>query len=252
MAIRGIDVSEWQGLIDWQKVKASGIQFAIIRYADGLYIDRYFHQNMAQAAKAGLHIGVYIYSRAINAAQAKEEARRTIEACKPYKYDMPIYIDLEEESLKYIAQTTARAFLDECAKHGVKGGIYANLNWFNNYINPQKFLDASLWLAQWNNAITARDPSLFGLWQYSSKGKINGINGDVDLDYCYKEYWKIGTNEGKEATNYDKKIDSIINDLRAKTKQTLAGKYGNGAQRQKALGDLYTPVQWIINRVLKE
>ena len=106
-AIRAIDVSEWQGLIDWQKVKADGVEVAIIRYADGLYMDRYFHQNMTNAKKAGLHVGSYIFSRAVNAAQAKEEAQRIINACKPYKLDMPIYIDLEAENLKYFANTTA-------------------------------------------------------------------------------------------------------------------------------------------------
>ena len=132
------------------------------------------------------------------------------------------------------------------------GGIYANLNWFNNYIDPQRFRDCALWLAQWNSAITARDPSLFGLWQYSDKGKINGITGNVDLNLCFVEYWKTGTNQENKEAKQDEKIKTICNELYTKTKQTIAGKYSNGMERQKALGDYYTPVQWIINRVLKE
>lgn len=249
MIIEGIDVSEFQGNIDWYKVKNDGIKFAIIRYADGSYIDRYFHINMAGAIKAGLHVGAYIYSRAVNAAQAREEAQRIIKACAPYAYDMPLYIDLEADNLKHIANMLAQEFIKECEKNNVKGGVYANLYWFNSYIDPEPIKNKPLWLAQWNKTITASDPGLFGLWQYSSSGSVEGIDEPVDLDRCYVEYWEDQPNDN---SNVEDDIKKVCASLAEKTKETLKGKYGTGAARVRALGDYYSPVQWIINKVLEE
>ena len=249
--VKGIDVSQWQGSIDWKKVAASGVQVAIIRYADGSYIDRYFFQNMAGAIKAGLHVGAYIYSRATNEMQAREEAQRLIKACEPYAYDMPLYIDLEADSQKHIANKIAKAFINECKIRKVKGGIYANLNWFNNYLDPTPYINDPLWLAQYNNKITYKDPNIFGMWQYSSSGRVPGISGNVDLDYCYINYWK-DTSQNESTSNVDKKIDEVSASLAEKAKGVLAGKYGAGAAREKALGEYYQPVQFILNKVLED
>lgn len=250
--IKGIDVSEWQGLINWQKVKDSGIKFAIIRYADGLYIDRYFFQNMAAAKKVGLHIGSYIFSRATNEAQAREEAQRLIKACEPYDCDMPLYIDMEADNLKHLANKIVKAFMSECKIRKVKGGIYANLNWFNNYLDPEPYRSDPLWLAQYNDVITARDPSLFGMWQYSSSGSVPGISGNVDLNYCYVEYWENTSGGSIENSNTNNEIDKICASLSEKAKDVLAGKYGTGTARQKALGEYYTPIQFILNKALED
>lgn len=251
MTIKGIDVSEYQGAIDWQKVAASGVKVAIVRYADGMYIDRYFYQNMAGAIKAGLHVGAYIYSRAINAAQAAEEAQRIIKACEPYNYDMPLYIDLEANNLKYVANTLAKAFMNECKKRGVLGGIYANLDWFNNYLDPMPYITEPLWIAQYYSKITYKNPYIFGMWQYTSSGRVAGIDDDVDLNHVYVEYWKKEKPKNDSSAK-NKKIDDICTILAEKSKNTLADKYGTGAAREKALGSYYSPVQWIINEVYKE
>ena len=249
MALKGIDVSEYQGVIDWKKVAASGVKVAIVRYADGMYIDRYFYQNMTGAIKAGLHVGAYIYSRAVNAAQAAEEAQRIIKACEPYNYDMPLYIDLEAKNLKYLANTLAKAFMDECKKRGVLGGIYANLDWFNNYLDPMPYIHDPLWIAQYYSKITYRNP-IFGMWQYTSTGRVAGINGDVDLNFVYVEYWKKEKPKNDSNAN-NQKIEKECAILAEKCKDTLSGKYGTGAAREKALGSYYTPVQWIINKILE-
>lgn len=186
-----IDVSSWQGKIDWKKVKADGIDGAIIRYADGNILDSCFDQNMKGAVAAGLHVGCYIYSRATSKAKAEKEAERLYKVVKKYSYDMPMYIDLEAKAVASHANTVASAFISKMDQLKGWAGIYANLSWFNNYLakSARKYSDRPLWLAQYNNKITHKTPSLFGMWQYTSSGKVNGINGKVDRDKCYVAYW---------------------------------------------------------------
>lgn len=186
-----IDVSNWQGSINWKAVKNAGIDGAIIRYADGDTLDSRFDKNMREAIAAGLHVGCYIYSRAKTKAAAEKEATRLFNAVKKYKYDMPMYIDLEAKELTKVANTVAASFISKMDELGGWAGVYANLNWFNNYLQTtiKKYSDRPLWLAQYNSKITHKTPSLFGIWQYTSKGKINGISGRVDRDKCYVAYW---------------------------------------------------------------
>ena len=129
-----IDVSEFQKTIDWKKVKAAGIVGAIIRYGDGTYLDPTFDRNMIEAKAAGLHVGCYIFSRATNKATAEAEATRLYNASKKYSPDMPLYIDLEVNANKKYADTVAAAFLNKMKTLGGYGGVYANLNWWNNYL----------------------------------------------------------------------------------------------------------------------
>lgn len=197
-----IDVSVWQGDIDWKKVKADGVVGAIIRYADGASIDTKFEKNMKEAKANGLHVGSYIFSRAKNKEQAEREATRIFNACKPYAIDMPIYIDLEAKGLEKYADTVAPAFLNKIKSLGGKGGVYANLNWWNNYLTKtaKNYSASAFWIAQYYDKITHKNPSLFGMWQYSSSGKVNGISGKVDMDWCYKEYWKDAPKTDTEPT----------------------------------------------------
>ena len=192
---KGIDVSEWQGSIDWKKVKASGIDCAIIRYADGTYLDPKFDYNMKNAKANGIHIGAYIFSRSKTKEGAEKEAERLYKACKQYKPDMPLYIDLEASGLEKTANTVAQAFLQKMDKLGGKGGVYANLYWFNHYLADtlNKYPAKPMWVAQYYSEITHKNPSLFGMWQFTSSSKVKGIKGNVDGDYVYVAYWKSST-----------------------------------------------------------
>ena len=210
MAYKAIDVSSWQGEINWKKVKAAGISAAIIRYADGSYLDKYFQKNMKEAKAVGIHVGCYIFSRAVNAAQAKEEAARLYKAAKDYKPDMPLYIDLEASNLAGKANTLAEAFLKEMDRLGGRGGIYANLNWFTNYITAAKFKDRPLWIAQYNDKLTAKNKSWYGMWQYSNKGRVSGISGNVDMDHLYIAYWE---NKKEEKEVAKKRTASAVLDV---------------------------------------
>ena len=192
-----IDVSDWQGQIDWAKVKADGIVGAIIRYADGTTLDARFKENMENAKANGLHVGSYIFSRAKTKAEAEKEAERLYNACKPYECDMPLYIDLEEASKSKYADTVAPAFLNKMKSLGGWGGVYANLNWWNNYLkNTAKNYSASpFWIAQYNSTMDYKPSFLMGMWQYTSSGKVNGIKGKVDRDKCYTAYWDVKLKE---------------------------------------------------------
>lgn len=184
-----IDVSEFQGNIDWAKVKADGVDGAIIRYADGTYLDPDFDKNMQGAKAQGLHVGAYIFSRAKTKATAEKEAERLYNACKKYNPDMPLYIDLEASSLSKYANQSASAFINKMKALGGKPGIYANLNWFNNYIKTANYVAYPLWIAQYHTKITHKNPNWFGMWQYTSSGSVKGIKGRVDMDKCYIAYW---------------------------------------------------------------
>lgn len=236
-----IDVSEFQGNIDWAKVKADGVVGAIIRYCDGLIIDAYFEKNMKGAKAAGLHVGAYIFSRAVNAAQAREEAQRIIAACKPYKLDMPIYMDLEASNLAGIANTLANAFLAECDSQKVLGGIYANLYWMEHYLDAKKLKDHPLWVAQYYKELQHAHPEWFGMWQYSSSGSVKGIGGRVDMDECYRAYWEETTKPEQK-----KSIEQLAYEV-------IEGKWGNGIVRKNKLkkaGYDYDKVQDKVNEIL--
>ena len=239
---RIIDVSSWQGDIDWSKVKSGGVVGAIIRYADGLTIDNRFKQNMTGAKRVGLHVGAYIYSRAVNAAQAREEADRIINACKPYGLDMPIYIDLEASNLSGIADTLASAFLSECDAKGVRGGIYANLYWFEHYITAKRYKDRPLWIAQYYKELQTAHPEWFGMWQFTSSGRVEGIKGNVDVSWCYRAYWsEVKPNEPKRKT-----VEQLAYEV-------IEGKWGNGLTRKNRLkkaGYDYDAVQDKVNEIL--
>ena len=186
-----IDVSNWQDKIDWVKVKADGVVGAIIRYGDGSFIDTRFDENMRNAKAAGLHIGAYIYSRATSKEQARNEAERLFNACEPYAPDMPLYIDLEAKGYGKYADDVAIAFLNKIKSLGGRGGVYANLNWWNNYLKKtaKDYSSNAFWIAQYNDTMDYKPASKMGMWQYTSSGKVNGISGRVDMNKCYVAYW---------------------------------------------------------------
>lgn len=184
-----IDVSEWQGSIDFTKVKKDGIVGVIIRYADGDYVDKYFDKNMKGAKSAGLHFGAYIFSRASNKSEAEHEATRIYKATLKYNPDMPLYIDLEDNSKKKYADAVAQAYLAKIKALGGIGGVYANVSWWNNYLTKTADKEPIMWVAQYYKECQYKPLSRVGMWQYSSSGSVKGISGRVDMNECYVEYW---------------------------------------------------------------
>lgn len=199
MEIRGIDVSSWQDKLDWSKVAASGIRFAILRVTERNGIDSSFEHNFKGCRANGILIGVYKYSYALSVEQAESEAEGVIAALAGRGLDFPVFYDLEwktqrESCSKSLITKIAKAFLDKVQSAGYKVGIYCNVDWYNNVLDKAA-LNYDYWLAAYpeelkdNGTIQERlRPSTGVGWQYSSKGKVPGISGPVDMDVFYKDY----------------------------------------------------------------
>ncbi len=192
----GIDVSKHNGNIDWKAVKNSGVNFAIIRcgyrgYSTGVMVeDPTFRTNIRGALAAGLRVGVYYYSQAVDEVEAVEEASMVINLLSGYGIQLPVYMDVEASGGRgdsiSVSQRTAniKAFCGTIQSAGYKAGVYANKTWLTSYINTSQISKYHIWLAQY-----AKEPtysaSRYDMWQYTSKGRISGISGNVDMNICY-------------------------------------------------------------------
>lgn len=188
----GIDVSRWQGSIDWAAVKNSGVQFAIIRcgYGDDITSqdDEYWLKNVTACEQYHIPYGVYLYSYATDAAGAAREAAHAIRLLKGHSPSLPVYIDLEENALYNLGRdtvvTVANTFCSLLTSAGYTAGIYSNTSWWNRVLQPiARDSTYSHWISQWNSTCTAN--ASYTLWQYSATGAVTGISGDVDLDRWY-------------------------------------------------------------------
>lgn len=196
MELKGIDVSSWQGKPDWPKVSNSGVKFAILRIHQKSGVDTSFEHNYKGCKSNGILIGGYKYSYALTSAQAIEEAENVISVLGGRGLDFPVFYDLEwaqQRSLgKQAIENIAVAFLTRIKKAGYKAGIYCNLDWYNNVLSDA-LKQYDCWIARYpasdNGSVQERlRPNVGVGWQYSSKGKVTGINGNVDMDVFYKDY----------------------------------------------------------------
>lgn len=200
----GIDISEHNGYINWESVKASGrVDFVILRagYGKGR-VDARFHRNAQECNRLGIPIGIYWFSYAKTAGEAELEAAYCLDTIKPYDIDYPVAFDFEDDSVanckkagvnivgKDFATSLAQNFLSVIKSKGYKAANYTNPAYLNQYFDYQRLTAYDLWLAQWpyNPDPTIQPVSKPEMWQYSAKGKIPGITGDVDLDVCYVNY----------------------------------------------------------------
>ena len=196
---RGIDVSKYQGNIDWGAVAASGINFAIIRVgyrgsASGALVqDPYFKKNISGATKAGIKVGLYFFTQAVNEAEAVEEASMAMSLASGYKVTYPIFIDTESASngrangLSKSARTAVvKAFCQTVRNGGYKAGVYASKSWYANQLNASALNGYCIWVAQYNSSCTYSGK--YDMWQYSSKGSVSGIKGNVDMNISYTGY----------------------------------------------------------------
>ena len=197
-AYKGVDVSEWQGKINWAKVKTAGVDFAILRcgYAS-TYPDKQWHNNVQGCLSSGMPFGVYLYSRATSPEEASKEADFVISQLKSEYLTgadlaFPVYFDMEDSKMvgkNYAA--IAQAFFDKLTAAGYPVGTYANLSWWNKRLTSPVFDKYSKWVAAYNasTGLTYEPMSNFsegnGVWQFSDYGSIPGISGRVDLNYTY-------------------------------------------------------------------
>nr|MCR5279668.1 hypothetical protein [Lachnospiraceae bacterium] len=198
-AALGIDVSVYNGSINWAKVKQSGVSYAIIRCGfrgssvGGLVEDKNFAANIKNATDAGMKVGIYFFTQAVSEAEAIEEASMCLSLVEGYKLSYPIFIDVEgsggrADSLDKASRTAIiNAFCRTITNAGYKAGVYANKNWFTNNINVSELTSYTIWLAQYATQ-PSYTASRYDIWQYSSKGTIDGISGNVDLNLSYISY----------------------------------------------------------------
>lgn len=194
----GIDVSKWNGNIDWNAVKNSGVSYVIIRCGfrgstqGALIEDAMFRRNIEGAQAAGLNVGVYFYTQAVNEVEAVEEASMVLALVQKYRISYPIFIDTEasggraDRISKETRTAVCRAFCETIRNAGYTPGIYASKSWFTDKLSMSSLSAYKIWVAQY-----AAKPTYTGrydLWQYSDKGTINGISGKVDVNYSYLGY----------------------------------------------------------------
>ncbi|OUP49753.1 GH25 family lysozyme [Lachnoclostridium sp. An181] len=201
----GIDVSEYNGNINWSKVKNSGISFAMLRCVKGsnpnsISVDAKFNQNIKGASDNGISVGVYRYSYADTASETRKEAMAVVNAIQNsgYRIQYPIAYDIEDENVQgdlSKAQLTEiiKIFKGIVENHGYKFMIYANKNWLDNKIDMKSFEDEDVWIARYRDYTPSLGHGYTGagnvtIWQYSDRGTVPGIQGAVDMNIGYKEY----------------------------------------------------------------
>lgn len=199
----GVDVSRFQGDIDWEKVAGAGIDFAIVRAGlrgttEGkILADEYFEDNVEGALENGIDVGVYFYSQAINEAEAKEEVQLMLDMIEPYEIKYPVVIDVESadsDNARTNNLTTdeyeavVKVFLDTVKSAGYTPMIYGNVKTFTLLVDAIDVDDYDIWIAYYG--VPLYYPYHFDMWQYSSTGKVDGIEGNVDLNICLTDYTK--------------------------------------------------------------
>ena len=199
----GIDVSKWNKEIDWEQLRKEGVEFAIIRAgyrgssSGSLVVDPYFEQNIKGASDNGIDVGIYFFTQAIDEREAVEEASIVLSLIKGYKVTYPVFIDSEgaggngrADNLDVPTRSkVCQAFCETIRSGGYTAGIYASKNWLNNRLDITKFSgDNVIWLAEYTSDNEPTYGGTYGLWQYTSSGRINGIEGRVDFNLCYWDF----------------------------------------------------------------
>lgn len=209
VSIKGIDVSTYQGDIDWGKVAASGVKFVFIRlgyrgYESGLLVkDDRFEDNIRGALQNGIAVGVYFVTQAISVEEAVEEAQFVMENIRPYNVTWPIVLDIEDAAsatartaeLSQQARTDhAIAFCETVKESGYTPMLYCNIRWFIEKLDITRITDYDKWFAQYFRKPFF--PYAFQMWQYSSTGRIDGIEGNVDYNISFVDYGNLPEETG--------------------------------------------------------
>lgn len=203
MKIKGIDVSHHNGVVDWDKVKAAGIQFAILRCGYGRksikQIDKQFERNYRECKRVGMPVGVYHYSYAKTAEDARLEADFMLELIADKQFEYPVIFDIEDKTQqalgkKVLTEITV-AFCEKIEAAGYYTAVYSNVDWFINKLDQSQLEAYDKWLAHW--VTSPRWGNEFGgLWQYSDSGRVDGIDTAVDMNISYRDYPSIIKNAG--------------------------------------------------------
>lgn len=250
---KGIDVSSHNGRLDWNKLKAQGVEFALIRIGYGsdstTQDDSQAKYNMAECERLGIPYGVYLYSYAFRDFHVTSEIAHTLRMIKGHKPELGVFYDMEDAD-GYKARAGINVYgsnkllTDFCIKFceaiedaGYKAGVYANLDYFKNVLDIKALDKWLIWLAQWQ----VSEPAIkCDIWQYTSDGAFNGVTGRFDMNYLYTE---VKQTETKPVL---KSVDVVAQEV-------IDGKWGNGEERKAKLtaaGYNYSKVQARVNELM--
>lgn len=198
-----IDVSRYQGTIDWDKVKTSGIGGAMLKTVStnksfgGIYIDPQFERNYNECKRLGIPVGVYYYTYAQDQATADKELAKLKEALTGKSFELPVAVDVEDNKLKPLSKSALTNLVSYAAKKIESWGLYAMVYTYTYYANTELDMDAlsafDLWIADYTGKLPTRK---HGMWQYTSKATVPGISGNVDKSHVYKDYPSIISKAG--------------------------------------------------------
>ncbi len=237
----GIDVSEHQGAIDWGQAKADGVSFAILRSVKrNLSADLYFEANYRGCRENGIPAGIYKYSYAQTEEEAGKEAEAVLRLLSGRSLELPVFIDVEDAGQRTLPRETltaiVRIFLETVEAGGYQSGIYCNLDWYQHVLDVSAFVGRDFWIARYGKndgqPAEAYRPDVGEVcWQYTSKGRVAGISGSVDLNLLYKDYGTVGRAEPEE-------MEYFSPPKRYRNGSTAEPVYSSTDRRQK-IGSLY-------------
>ncbi len=217
---RGIDVSRWQGEVNWSQVAADDVSFVMLGTRSKVEIDPYFHKNIQGAANAGVQVGAYIYSLATTPQMAVEEANFVLNLIKDYPVSYPVAFDMEDDVQKVLSKEQlaeiANAFCSTISAAGYYPIIYANEYWLNNHLD-MSLMNYPVWVARYSVKPTYGSPVM---WQATSTGSVKGISGNVDIDFQFRDFsdvipantWRTIAGKTHYYSNYVLQKDSWIHD----------------------------------------
>lgn len=217
---RGIDVSRWQGDINWSQVAADDVSFVMLGTRSKGAVDPYFHRNIQQASAAGVKVGVYIYSLAMTPEMAVEEANFVLNLIHDYPVSYPVAFDMEDSTQGTLSKdelaAIANAFCGRISEAGYYPVIYANDNWLANKLDMSK-MNYPVWVARYSAKPAYQNPVM---WQATSTGAVNGISGNVDIDFQFKDFtsvipantWRTINGQTYYYQNYAKQKNNWIQD----------------------------------------
>lgn len=243
--LKGLDLSEHNGNVDFSKVKNSGISFVILRVGwignkENHTLDKKFKEYYNNAKANGLKVGFYVYSYVENETAMLSAINwvRTQISGKTHEY--PLFLDVEDAQISNLSKDKLTNLCKYFCDNFENSGVYANLDWFKNKLNVLELTNYKIWLAQWTSASSHSADFKVDLWQYSSKGKVNGINSNVDMNYC------LNCEENSEQITGQLSLTEIAN-------KVIRGEYGNGQERKTKLeseGYNYDEVQAKVNELM--
>lgn len=264
----GIDISRWQGDFNMLQAKREGVEFVIIKGGggdDGLYVDGRFKQNYDNAKRLGLPVGCYWFSKALTVDQAKMEAEYFYQnVLRGRQFELPIYMDVENKTQLAVGQrmltNIVKTWLDYLEKKGFFVGIYSSLYYINRKVYDSELQKYTHWIAQWNTTLDYAHLDICGMWQFGGEtnyirsNKVAGVT--CDQDYMLQDFPSIikaaglnGFSKSSQPTPADPLAGKTDEEL---AKEVIAGKYGNGEDRVKALGSRYEAVQDLVNKMMDD